>query len=394
MRALLLSVDYPHNGDPMAGIFIKIQAEALLRNGVEVEIVAPVPWVPPGLARLSQKWKQYHDTPRSYELDGVRVHRPRYLQFPRGDHWAFSHRAFRRIIDSCVTQRPDVIHAHFAYPAGLAAVQWAKGAGVPCVLTLHGDDVNTFPYVSRLCRRRFMAACTGADALLAVSGALADHASRLLGTRPPVLVIGMNRRLFSNLPDKATARSILRIPSDRPLVTYVGSLWPRKGVRELLDALRVLADDGVLGVLVGDGHLRSLVEQCPSARAVGLCDHATVLLHMRAADVLVLPTYSEGMPTVLVEAGWVGVPIVACAVGGIPELLGEDRGLLIEPKKPDEIVRGIRDVLANPDQARQRADRLLRHVQEHYDADKNAQTLVETYRRVISSAPDKAKARS
>ena len=42
-----------------------------------------------------------------------------------------------------------------------------------------------------------------------------------------------------------------------------------------------------------------------------------------AADVLVLPTYSEGMPSVLVEAGWVGVPIVASAVGGIPELLGD-----------------------------------------------------------------------
>jgi teichuronic acid biosynthesis glycosyltransferase TuaC len=390
MHVLFLSTDYPQNGDAMSGIFIKSHAEALLRNGISVEVIAPVPWVPPGLGRFSQKWKQYRDTPEKYELCGVRIHRPRYCQFPQGDIWASPHRGFTRIIDGCITQTPDVVHAHFAYPPGLAAVKWAKKAGVPCVLSLHGDDVNTFPYISRSCRRRFVTACLGADVLLAVSGALADHTYRMIGIRPQILLIGVNRRLFSSLPDKATARSILQLPSDRPVVAFVGSLLPSKGIRELLEAFRVLAEDGILGVLVGEGPLRPQAERCPSVQVMGLCDNPTVLLYMRAAEVLVLPTYNEGMPTVLVEAGWVGVPIVASAVGGIPELLGEDRGLLIEPKKSDQIIQGIRDVLANPVQARQRSDRLLRHVQAGYDADNNALKLIESYQQVIASAPGAA----
>ena len=82
----------------MSGIFIKTQAEALLRSGVEVEVIAPVPWVPCGFGRLSQKWREYRSTPERYELGGITVHRPRFLQFPRGDVWTFSHRRVRGTI--------------------------------------------------------------------------------------------------------------------------------------------------------------------------------------------------------------------------------------------------------------------------------------------------------
>jgi teichuronic acid biosynthesis glycosyltransferase TuaC len=383
MRVLCLTTSYPQDGDPMSGIFVKTNAEALARHGVEVIVVAPVPYVPYGFEHLSEKWEKYRNTPRYYELGGIPVHRPRYLQLPLGDHWTMAHCAYSRAINSCCTPRPDFIHGHFAYPPGLAAVNWSKRNGVPSCLTLHGDDVNTYPYVNRLCRRRFATACHEVDVLLAVSSALASRTGQLIGKQPQLLPIGVNRRLFSDLPDKATARSILRLPPDGPLVVYVGSLLASKGLRELIEAFTVLAEDGIRGVLVGDGPLRAQADQCPNVTLAGLCDNPRVLLHMRAADVVVLPTYNEGMPTVLIEAGWVGVPVVASAVGGIPELLSGDRGLLIEPKKPDQIIQGIRKVFANPEHAHQRAECLRRHVQTEYDADDNARKLMEMYRRVI-----------
>jgi glycosyltransferase involved in cell wall biosynthesis len=71
-------------------------------------------------------------------------------------------------------------------------------------------------------------------------------------------------------------------------------------------------------------------------------------------------------------------------VGGIPALLGADRGILIEPGSAEEVAHGIRRTLGDPDAARQRAGRLKRHVDEYYDADRNARALIELYREVAA----------
>jgi teichuronic acid biosynthesis glycosyltransferase TuaC len=364
---------------PVNGHFHRRQAEALARCGVEVEVVAPIPWVPPGMEHLSATWRRYKVTLREYTMGGCRILRPRYVQWPRGDVWGWSHQAIKRAVQRCVKQRPDVIHAHFAYPCGLAGAGLARRWSIPCVLTLHGSDVNRYPFINTLTRRRFRFAVSSADCVLAVSHALAERTAQLTGRRPLVKPNGIDLRLYEQLPGRKAARERLGLPLEKPVVLFVGHLLPAKGVCELLKALHTPVLKEVLGVFVGEGPLRAEVQRGPNTRAEGPQPNERIPLYLAAADLFVLPSHSEGMPNVLVEAGAAGVPVIATTVGGIPELLAEDRGRLIPPHQLEELVCAIREVLEDPEEARGRAERLRRYVWEHYDVDLKARELVEIY---------------
>jgi teichuronic acid biosynthesis glycosyltransferase TuaC len=292
------------------------------------------------------------------------------------------HHFFARALTRAVTRIPDILHAHFAYPCGLAAVQVARQWGIPCVLTLHGSDVHHYPNANALARARFARALRQMDRVFAVSGALAERAEQLSGCRPDVLPLGIPLSPASPT-DRAAARAQLGLPADGTLLLYVGNLCAAKGLHELQAALATLADEEVTGILVGEGPLRRRIAATPHLRCVGAQPHAQIPLYMAAADLLVLPSYAEGLPTVLVEAGAARLPVIATTVGGIPELLADDRGLLIPPRHASAIVQAVRQLRAEPSAARARAMRLDAYVRAHYDMAANTQRLVECYRALL-----------
>ena len=229
MRIVLLTTKYPCDADPIGGVFHRTTAEALVRCGIDVEVVAPVAWAPPGLDRFSAKLRRYRCIPRDYASGGVIVHRPRYFQWPRSGLWRGVHRSFARLALGAVCEKPDVLHAHYSYPCGLAAVTAARRWRIPSVLTLHGSDVNVFPQTGRLARRWFNAAVTGADVVLAVSEAICRRTKELTGREPEMLPLGVDMRRFTDLPDKASARRILDLPGDRPILLFVGAGGAKRG---------------------------------------------------------------------------------------------------------------------------------------------------------------------
>ncbi len=92
-----------------------------------------------------------------------------------------------------------------------------------------------------------------------------------------------------------------------------------------------------------------------------------------------LPSFSEGMPTVLVEAGAAGLPVVASDVGGIRELLGDGRGSIVPAGDRPALVRAIDSVLSGEAEAAERANRLREYVARNYDADENARRTLGIY---------------
>ncbi len=392
MRVLFVTPNYPSDVDPVGGSFYRTQATALARCGATVEIVSPVPWVPPGLALFSTRWKQYSATRFTYELDTIPVHRPRIVTHPRNLAWGFTHVLHARAVRNVAARfKPDVIHGHFAYPSGLAADNVARDLDVPAALTLHGGDVNALPLWSRTALRRVRRAILGADIVFSVSQALASRAHELFGRDPLVLPLGIDLERFRNQPERAEARSILGLPDVDFIALFVGWLSPTKGVPELVRATELL-NGAVKCAFVGAGPLEALVTRGPNTLYFGTRPPSSIPLFMRAADVLVLPSHTEGMPTVLIEAGAARLPVIATPAGGIPELLGDGRGVLLpsSPATPEHIAKALAHARAEVRESRTCADRLFEYVSTRYDARLNATVLIQHYHALLYRRPHPA----
>jgi teichuronic acid biosynthesis glycosyltransferase TuaC len=251
------------------------------------------------------------------------------------------------------------------------------------VLTFHGGDVNAWPDRNADRLDDLRAAVRHASLVTAVSGELATRLEAITGVAALVLPLGSDHRALGRLKmPREEARRMLDLVDDRIVVLFVGNLLAAKGVRELVDAL-LMASDRFLGVFVGDGPLSGYGSIDPRGRRSvlyrGARPHVEIARYMSAADVLVLPSYSEGLPTVLVEAGSLGLPVIASPVGGIPALLGDDRGTILRDVSAKAIGEALANFEASPLAAHAVADRLREHVLARHDVDVNAHILLERY---------------
>jgi teichuronic acid biosynthesis glycosyltransferase TuaC len=387
---LWVTPTYPWPQEPAFGIFYQTQAQAVRRMGVEVTVACPTPWAPWPLSRASARWRRYAEAPR-HGFDGnVPVIRPPYVNVPGEPSWAGPD---RRIAGAVWRSRRSwngarVIHGHYAM-TGLAAWRLARRTKLPFVLTFHGSDINTWPDDHPERQADFRTALQEASAVFAVSQALADRAKAITGVATTHLPLGCDHRaLAAGTVAQEVARTRLGLPEDRVIVLFVGNLKRAKGVRELVDSVLRLGDP-FTAVLVGDGPERGYGTTDPRANRLldfrGAVPHDEVVAYMCAADVLVLPSYNEGMPTVFVEAGSLRLPVIGSAVGGIPELLGSDRGTVLPDIRPETIAASLLDFMNDRAAASAASDRLHDHVLASYDVDRNAAHLVATYCRIAPS---------
>jgi glycosyltransferase involved in cell wall biosynthesis len=155
---------------------------------------------------------------------------------------------------------------------------------------------------------------------------------------------------------------------------FVGRLRIRKGVEVLLEALRELRREipGAALRIAGDGEHRTALERAaaalgPAVAFLGNRDASQVRTLLRGAAALVVPSIYEGMPLVVLEAMEAGVPVVASAVSGIPEVVVDgETGWLVPPEEPEALARALREVLTDPEEARRRGEAGRRRVAERY----------------------------
>ena len=142
MRVLITSHGYPSSLSQLAGSFVHNQAR-FLQAHCDIRCVSPTPWFPlPGFGR----WSAYRRTPRREVMDGIDLARPRYVRIPRRVLLSQEWRSYLRALIRAAGEGErgeDVIHAHYAYPDGLAAVHYARRrGGIPVVVTVHGHDIK------------------------------------------------------------------------------------------------------------------------------------------------------------------------------------------------------------------------------------------------------------
>lgn len=337
MRILVITNLYPNPFQPQRATFNREQVRALAREH-PVTVISPIAWTEELAARRAGNPPLPRG--RRMEWDGVPVAYPRSWFIPRilrGSYgrffqWSLA-KTFRRTMSEF---RPDVVFATWAYPDGWAAVRLGRKAGLPVVLKVHGSDVLELDkHPSR--RRGTVEAIRGADRVVAVSRDLARKVIELGADPERVHLVynGVDSEIFSP-GDRTEARSRLGLDPAKPALLYVGNLVPVKGPDILIDACGLLASRQIEFDLhvIGKGPLRPSLERQAADRGIadrvrfhGTIAHDRLPDWFRAATMLVLPSRSEGVPNVLLEASACGTPFVASRVGGIPEVthLGASR---------------------------------------------------------------------
>ncbi|HXK13856.1 MAG TPA: glycosyltransferase [Gaiellaceae bacterium] len=287
MRILLVSQMYPGPDDPDLGSFVAQLERALRERGHEIDLAV---------------------------LDRRAGGKLRFLELRRRVRAA---------------PQPDVVWAHFLVPAGL----FASKVDAPLVVTAHGRDVRNIgaiPGVGRLTRQVVQRAST----VIAVSEYLRHELEeRLPEARGKTEVVdsGIDLERFQQVEPAE--------PLESPAFLHVGSLTERKNVVRLADAFAQFGRGSL--TFVGDGPLRAQLEGRDGVRVIGRVAHDEVPRWLSAADVVCGPALVEPFGQALLEAMACERSVVATRIGGPPEFVTDEAGVLVDPLDTAELARAL-----------------------------------------------------
>jgi glycosyltransferase involved in cell wall biosynthesis len=296
MRILLVSQLYPGQADPDLGVFVRGLEEQLVARGHEVERAV---------------------------LDRRGGGKVKYLRLARA-----TSRTARWF-------QPDVVYAHFLVPTGLIG---ALAGGAPLVVTAHGRDVRNVGWLPGIrAATRFVA--RRAAAIIAVS----DYLRRELEAKVPeargkteVVDSGVELERFTVQP----------APEGPPHYLCIGSLIQRKNVLRLARAFERL-NEGTL-TFVGDGPLRTQLEGRPGIELTGSLPSDRIPAQIAAAHVVCQPSLIEPFGQAALEAMACGRSVVATRIGGPPEFVPPEAGVLVDPVDEDALVAALLMAAALP----------------------------------------------
>lgn len=333
-----------------------------------------------------------HDGPLAAELDAARIRRfdlrARRLADPL---------ALRRLLRLLRTEGIDLIHAH-GQDASILAAAARAATPVRLAITRHvlDEPVDTWRQWARA--RTALRAFRRADAAVAVSGAAADRLAQLTDLpRPSVRVIrnGIDVAGFAGRCAEEARADLVRLlgidPADR-LVLVPAVLRAGKGHSVLLSALPMLRwlVPGVRVLFAGGGEEEELLraEAAPHGPAVVFLGNRTDIPELLAAcDVVVLPSFSEALPTALMEAAAAGRPVVATAVGGTTEVVIDGRtGLLVPPGDGSALTTAIAELLLDPARARAMGEHAAKHARERFTIERHARDTVTLWHELARGA--------
>lgn len=242
-------------------------------------------------------------------------------------------------------QKVSTLIASWGFPDAVAASMVNKFLNLPFFVKVHGTDVNE--NIKFRARTRLMHKWLNkAESIFCASKALADALNQLDILKDKLIVNynGVNTDIFYPAENKVNNSSFV----------FVGSLIKTKGVNELFDAFVICQQQHPKLTLdiVGEGPMKSILKDkiknhnlSDNIKLHGSVALPTVAEIIRNASILILPSYREGVPNVLLESFACGTPVIATKVGGIPEVVNEDVGILVNVKNSDALAKAMNEAL-------------------------------------------------
>jgi glycosyltransferase involved in cell wall biosynthesis len=329
-----------------------------------VYVVIPQPYFPRSLLRIKYIYERYQWISLAYpdiaafNKTNIRFYHPKSLIVPLN----FIKRRTEDFFASSLLQtadkndlKADLIHAHRLNYAYMGAC-FKEKYSIPLLATTHGSDVYDFPFKGVHEYSIIKYVLKNADHIIAISHREASYLSTLGYPYSKISVIPnpVDTKLFRCLPqDKC--RALLGLPVNKKILLSIGSLTKVKGHTYLLEAMTSIAPKrkDVILVIIGAGSLRKFLlnkigklKLNQKVLLVGEKPHKEIPLWLNSADLFILPSINEGIPSSLLEAIACGKPVVASNVGGIPDIVStSDIGLLVPPRDSEALSNAILEAL-------------------------------------------------
>lgn len=403
MKILFLASYFPKPDNPVMGTWALSQAQALKRQGIELEVVSFTAWVPPWLAP-SPGAQAYANCPATFQWPGdVIAHYPRWLYYPvpplkqwaygnpkpylRAAWWSAQHR-LRQLIEQF---QPDVLFCHHSLPNGWLITQLPQPYQRPLFILEHDfdeiADCDRYPHR----HTTMQSVADHAAGLLAVSQRMERDMQRLF----PAATTQTHHNGVDLSPPHLQVQPRPAELAARKVVLACALFAERKGIPLLIEAFHRIAakhPDAILRI-IGAGPQECLVQQTieqlnlhSQVQLIGKKPHAEVLQEMVWADCFALVGWDEPFATVYLEAMAAGKPIICCHDGGITDVVVDAvHGYLVPPKHIAATANALDRMLSDDNQRQTMGQAAYQLVQQHLTWDAKAAQLIELFERHLAA---------
>ncbi|HXM88454.1 MAG TPA: glycosyltransferase, partial [Candidatus Acidoferrum sp.] len=287
-------------------------------------------------------------------------------------------------------ERYDVVHFHTSRAHSMAPL--ARGFGSTLVVTRRMDYRPNRVFAPYLYNR-------AVDGVVAISGGVADSLAAAGVERRHITVVhsGVDcERFRAPTPqERADARTALNIADGEFVISAVGALEQRKGHRYLIAAIGAIAASGKFRCfIVGQGLIGrvlqdeiAVIRNLGRIKLLGRVDDVRGLLW--ASDAFAMPSLKEGLGVAALEAMASGLPVIASDVGGLREVVEDDRtGIIVPPANPEKIASAIKRLAESPELRTQMSAAARARVVENYSMEQMAARTLALYRECLRKTRD------
>jgi glycosyltransferase involved in cell wall biosynthesis len=405
MRIVVVSSSAPKTPSEIRFSFVYDEVTRLAKHGIEVHVVRNEE----GSSGIFNGI-YFYDLPRRIDLTVLtqlphlaKYPLPSLIRGPRGLLALYGELLYANHIKKVLqTTKPDILHAHFAYPEGWAAylAKTSSSRKPPLVVTLHGYDILTEPtcnYGIRLYRQYdalVKKVLNNANAIVAPSTAIYKEAQKIVKNPDRVHLIynGVDITMFHPSLDGRKIRDQYDLHG-RFVIFTARHHRCVYGLEYLIRSAPIVLKrrNDVAYIIAGDGPLRPHLINL--ARTLGVEKHIIFtgyiprdqLPHYYAAsDVVVVPSLQEGWGLVATEAMATGKPVIGTKVGGIPDqIIDGYNGFLVPPRDPEAIARKILELLENPEKAKEMGKKARQLAEEKFDIEIRVKKIVTLYKELL-----------